>query len=157
MFRKALALREAARARLPLPPDGVDLIAPRSPLARLVRENSVACGPKAILNRDPFREAAAFETAVVPGALYRLSIAHRTTGPRPRYDHTRECPLIRFPDRAAAAMPRLGVPALEDSTGTRRFVIEIPPGLRRLRIGLSFPLPGEYEVDQVALERLSPP
>lgn len=151
MFRAALALRESARARLKLP-DRIPLISPAGPLARLARENATAVGPPVALRLN----AATYEAAVVPGRLYRLSLSRRCSGVAPLYDHTRESPVLRFLGKPA--LPRLGVPALEDSKEPRtcRFVFEAPPGLRRLRLALSFPLPGDVQVDGVAIEELLP-
>ncbi len=152
MFRAALALRESARGRLKWP-DRIPLISPAGPLARLVRENRTSAGPPVALRPVD----GACEAAVVPGRLYRLSLSRRCSGVAPLYDHTRESPVIRFRGRPAAAMPRLGVPALEDDPDwrTHRFVIEIPPGLRRLRISLSYPLPGHTELGELLLEPLT--
>jgi hypothetical protein len=141
MFRGALALRDPAR-------DGIPLISPSGPLARLARENATVVGPRVALTRT----ADVCEADVMPGRLYRLSIARHAAGVLPLYDHTRESPLVRFLGRPA--LPRLGVPALGDADGIQRFVLEIPPGLRRLRFSLSFPLPGRVDVTELALAEL---
>ncbi len=171
-FRAALELRESARGRLkahaPALAARIDeddagrlsVIRPDGALARLVREGAAPAG-KTVLAADRRVSGGggstlALEADVRPGGLYRLSVAQRCSGARPRADHTREAPVIRFPGRAAAPLPGLGVPALEDSRESRvhRFVIQVPPALRRLRIALSFPLPGTFEVDEVSLEEL---
>lgn len=99
------------------------------------------------------------DAEVAAGGLYRLTLAHRASGVRPRYDHTREAPLVRFQGRsrkASAAFPRLGVPAIADSKEWRTFrsVLQFPPGAGSVRMTLSFPLPGEFEIDDVHLEEL---
>lgn len=168
-FRAALALREAARERLrshaPVLAAQVDqddagrleLISPKGAFARMVRENAVPAGRTSLL-AGPLRGGAdhAVEAAVTPGGLYRLSVSQRCSGATPRYDHTREAPVIRFQGRAAAGLPKFGIPALGDSKERRvhRFVFEAPAGLRRLRMTFSFPLPGDFEVDEIALEEL---
>jgi hypothetical protein len=100
-----------------------------------------------------------FEVVAKPGALYRLSLLHRSRVAAFRYDHTRQAPLLRIerPNRRRSTPSlRSGVPALvaTDSWTPYRFVFEAPAGGGPLHLRFSFPHEGTFDLDDVQLEEL---